>query len=365
MTTQKELALKESGGKIIDFVKARSSTFKDLLPATLTPERMIKGFIAASTRSPKLLECTPLSVLNALIISSSLGLEPGRIRGGMHIVPFFNKKTKQQEATAIPDYRGLMDLAYRSGQVTSIEARPVYEADQFEFQYGTEGFARHKPAMLDRGKLYAVYSVAKMKHGDPQFVVLPLEEVNEHRDRSSAWQWAIQNGKTDTPWHTDYLAMALKTSIRVLTNFLPQAPDDLRLAVEYESRIDRGASVDDLFPTQQEDIEIQGEQVEAEPKSSTIAAEKKMRKGKEPPPTPEPTQEAAQGPTGTKTDAADLDPAMGLIKRLEEAYSTNPEGFDGEWEAVKIGDAYTNVLSPIQQNEVWDAMKSMKEGTWA
>lgn len=249
----KELTLREKAVDIQHFLSSRKGAFAELMPKHMTPEKLVKGILAAATRNPRILECTQQSILNCAIVSASMGLDIGRPRGGAYMVPFRNNKApgRPYEATLIPDYRGLMDLAYRSGRVLSIEARAVYSADDFDWAYGSDTHITHKPALSDRGELIAVYGVAHIKDARPALYVMGLDEVNEHRARSRAAK--------EGPWVTDYVAMALKTVVKSLVNWLPQSQDDLlERAVEYDSRQDRGEGVADLFDV----IEVESEHVD-------------------------------------------------------------------------------------------------------
>lgn len=240
---------------IQNFLKSRQGAFRELLPRHLTPEKMVRGVLSAATRNPRILECTTQSILNCVIVSSTFGLPIGAPRGGMHIVPFRNKG--RMEATPIPDYRGLMDLAYRSGMVAGIVARPVYEGDDFDYEFGTSEFIHHKPKEQTTN-LTHVYAVAWMKDekARPVFWVLTKQQVDGYRNRSKA--------KADGPWVTDYEAMALKTAIKRLTNVLPQAPEleHLHRAVDFDERVETGQGVADLFDGA---IEVSGEPVQEEP----------------------------------------------------------------------------------------------------
>lgn len=246
-----ELTLKQRADTIQKFLIGKQGGFAALMPKHLTPERMVKGFLAAATRNPKLLECTQISILNTVLTAIALGLEIGRPRGGMYAIPFFNNKINAYEAVAVPDYRGLIQIAVNSGRVLSIEAREVYEGDEFDYAYGLNPYCTHKPAAKGRGDLTHVYAVAAIKDGPPSFEVMTTEDVDAHRARSKA--------KDSGPWKTDYPAMALKTVIKKLCNLLPQAQEDkLALAMEVDSRRERGEGIADLFDV----IEIEGEEVD-------------------------------------------------------------------------------------------------------
>src|SRR6267142_2848194 len=82
-----------------------------VLPRHLTPERMIQVALFARSRSHDLLDCTPESLLRAILECCEMGLEPTGASGGAWLVPFRNKKTGKREAICIPDYRGYVRLA--------------------------------------------------------------------------------------------------------------------------------------------------------------------------------------------------------------------------------------------------------------
>ena len=47
--------------------------------------------------------------------------------------------------------KGLIDLAYRSGQISTVSAHTVYEHDEFEYELGLDEKLKHIPARTDRG----------------------------------------------------------------------------------------------------------------------------------------------------------------------------------------------------------------------
>ena len=63
-------------------------------------------------------------------------------------------------------YKGLIELARRSGQILSITTHAVHENDEFEFQYGLNENLSHKPNIRgDRGEVYCYYAYATLKDG--------------------------------------------------------------------------------------------------------------------------------------------------------------------------------------------------------
>lgn len=213
-----------------------------VMPKHMSSERMFQLAVSCYNQTPGLAECTPQSVLSCLMKCSSLGLEPSAVDGlgRAYILPFFNKKTGQKEATFILGYKGEIDLARRSGQIKDISARVVHEGDEFEYEYGlTEGL-RHVPstAPLEGRPMTHVYMVAHFKDGGHYIDVMSKAEVDDIRKRS-------KSGNSG-PWVTDYEAMARKTVIRRAFPYLP-------VSVEIESAV----AQDDTTPVAYDDEGIQ------------------------------------------------------------------------------------------------------------
>lgn len=182
------------------------------LPKHLTPERMTRIAMTELRKTPKLQECDPMSFIAAIMQASQLGLEPG-VMGSCYLIPFNNKRTGKVECTFMPGYRGFLDLARRSGQITSLVSRAVFSNDEFHYEFGLKENIIHKPNMEDRGQLVAVYAVALLKDGGHQFEVMSKREVDTVREGSQS--------KNHGPWVTHYEEMAKKTVLRKLFKWLP------------------------------------------------------------------------------------------------------------------------------------------------
>jgi hypothetical protein len=115
-------------------------------------------------------------------------------------------------------YRGMVELAYRSGHIEpgSFQASAIYEHDEFDYGFGTDSFIKHKPKLLgERGQLLGFYAVCRPKGARPVFDVMRKDEVDAIRGRSKAGDRG--------PWVTDYNAMGCKTVLRRFWKMLPSA----------------------------------------------------------------------------------------------------------------------------------------------
>ena len=218
-------------------VASFQTEFASVLPgrAALTPERFVRVVQTAIRTTKNLADCTPQSVMGAVMTAAQLGLELNTPLGHAYLIPFRNKRG-YFECQLIIGYKGYIDLARRSGNIESITARVVHENDEFEVAYGIDDKLIHVPEMHgERGAAWAYYGVAKYQGGGYNFIVLTRDDVEKIRARSKA--------KDNGPWVTDFDAMACKSCIRQLVKFLP-------LSVELaQAAAADGAIRTDLDPT--------------------------------------------------------------------------------------------------------------------
>lgn len=188
-----------------------------VMPKHMDPERLYQLSLSAINQTPKLAECSPATLLSCVMKCSALGLEPSAVDGlgRAYILPFKNWKTKGMEATFILGYKGMLDLARRSGQIKDISARAVYDGDDFSYEFGLHEDLRHTPSTAPKeGRdLTHVYMVAHFTDGGHYFDVMTREECEAIRKRSKA--------KDSGPWVTDYEAMCKKSVIRRAFPYLP------------------------------------------------------------------------------------------------------------------------------------------------
>lgn len=205
-----------SGGKTIkDYLKAYEGEFAKALPSVLTPERFTRMALTALTKTPKLGQCSPASFMAAMLEAAQLGLEPNTPLGQAYLIPY-GKSCQFQIG-----YKGLIDLAHRSGELKSIEAHEVHENDVFEFEFGLTPKLVHKPAITDRGEVIWYYGVYHLVNGGYGFEVMSREDVEAHARKYSK---SYNNG----PWQTEFDEMAKKTVLKKALKYAPLKSDFVR-----------------------------------------------------------------------------------------------------------------------------------------
>jgi len=180
-----------------------------ILPNGMSPERFEAVTIQAIAKNPDLLDCTPSSIVMAVLEAAQLGLEPTGSLSRAWLIPF------KGEATLMIGYQGYVDLARRSGDVAKVWARVVYGGDEFAVEYGTHEGVHHVPmlATSDPTMVTHVYAIALLRDGITDFEVMTKAQVDGIRARSRS--------ANKGPWVSDYAEMAKKTVVRRLVNRLP------------------------------------------------------------------------------------------------------------------------------------------------
>lgn len=226
-------------GTMLDIVRSKSFQVQMALalPKSMTAERLTRIVMTECRKVPALMQCNQESFFGAVLQCAQLGLEPGSALGHCYLLPFGNGKSRdgRPNCQLIIGYRGMIDLARRSGQIVSINAYCVHEADEFEYELGLHPDIHHRPSPLaERGPVTYVYAVAVLKGGGVQFEVMSRAEIEAVRVQSKA-------GKSG-PWVTHWEEMARKTVVRKLFKYLPVSIEAVR-AVEIDEKSDRGEAV--------------------------------------------------------------------------------------------------------------------------
>ena len=221
---------------IVDMVKALEPEIRRALPAVLTPERFTRMALSAINNTPVLAECTPMSFIAALMSAAQLGLEPNTPLGQAYLIPYKNKGIWECQFQL--GYKGLIDLAYRTGKLQMIQAHAVREFDDFEYQYGLDSRLMHRPGTGDRGEITFIYGLFKLNNGGYGF------EVSNKADMDAfAAKYSKSFGSRYSPWTENYEDMAKKTVVKRALKYAPVSTDFQR-ALSLDETIKTELSVD-------------------------------------------------------------------------------------------------------------------------
>ena len=224
-------------GNVKSFMESQTSSLRAVLPKHVDADRMVKLALGAMRTTPKLLNCNVESFMGAVVTCSSLGLEPNTPLGHAYLIPFENRQKGTTDVQIVFGYKGLIDLARRSGQIISIAAHEVCANDEFHFSYGLDEKLIHNPALTGRGEPIAFYAVAKLVGGGYAFEVMGRDQIEEIRDASQNYKFAREKGKT--VWGQHFVEMGRKTVLRRLFKYLPVSIE-LATAANIDSNTEAG-----------------------------------------------------------------------------------------------------------------------------
>lgn len=235
------------------YIKAMGPAIKKALPSVITPERFTRMVLSALSSTPKLAECSPQSFLAAMMTAAQLGVEPNTALGQAYLLPYRNHG--QMECQFQLGYKGLIDLAYRSGEVSVIQAHTVYENDVFEYELGMDPKLRHVPAKADRGEAVAYYAMFKTKDGGYGFEVMSVDDVQRHAQRYSK-----SYGSGSSPWRSNFDEMAKKTVLKRALKYAPLKSDFVRGVAQDETI--KAELSDEMYAVPDETVfEAEGEEI--------------------------------------------------------------------------------------------------------
>ena len=247
--TTGEIAARQGKPKTLnDYIKLMEPEIKKALPSIITPERFTRMTLTAVRSTPGLAACEPKSFLAAMMSAAQLGLEPNTPLGQAYLIPYKNNKKNISEVQFQIGYKGLIDLAYRSGEVEVVQAQCVYENDKFECEYGIEPKLKHVPADGDRGKLIKIYAMFRTKSGGYGFEVMSIKDIEDH-----AKKYSKSYNSSSSPWKSNFEEMAKKTVLKRVLKYAPLKSDFVRSVVQDETV--KTELSDDMYEVPAEQIE--------------------------------------------------------------------------------------------------------------
>ena len=207
---------------------AKRPMFEALLPEGYPVEELVTGALLSISKNKELLDCDPQTIGLSLARIAQLQLTPGVTA---HLV----KYGRRCEMNV--DYRGYIELMEAAGN-RDVRAEVVYEGDDFEFEFGTDPFLKHKPRKFAENEArritYSYATVLKRGAARPMFVVLDREAIEARRRKSPAWYLDPKTKKRLTleevgAWY------ARKSAIRELQKWVPKNSRRLALVQEYDA----------------------------------------------------------------------------------------------------------------------------------
>lgn len=203
------------------------------LPKGEDATRFMRCVITACNKNPKLWDCTPASVASVILQAAQWGLMPDGHHA--HLIPYGNDATLQF------DYKGILALIMRSGEVANVYAEVVCKNDKYRFNLGK--VEEHVVDLsTDRGEPYAAYSIVRFKDGEMSACQMSKFEIETIRKAS-------RSGASG-PWATYPLEMWKKTVFKRHAKWIPRLPREVQQAISQDNEAEYGTRTVDGQPVQ-------------------------------------------------------------------------------------------------------------------
>lgn len=297
------------------------------LPKTMDPDRIARIALTEFNKTAKLQQCTPVSIFACVIQSAQLGLEPG-LNGRAFLVPYANnKKNGILECQLIPGWKGLLELANRTGR-SSAWTNAAQVGDLFEYMLGDSPFVKHLPKE-DRNpdapeRFSHFYAVGRINGS-----VHPIIEVwTEAKVRAHFKRYNKQGNKHYA--HSNWEMYGRKIPLLQVLKYLPSSPElqtavalDIagahgRQDIDLQKAIDGSWAPPADLPDPDDDAGTanDGEVSEGAQKMNAAAAQSSGKATKEAPKAPTFAEVAQMINTAKTID--DVDGAVGMCTALPE-----------------------------------------------
>jgi recombination protein RecT len=262
-----------------DFLKDYKGDMATALPKHIGIDRMLRVVMTEIRRTPLLKECTPASFIGSVMQCCQAGLEPG-IFGLAYLIPYKNSKLSKErgfdtyECQFILGYKGMLELVWRSGRLSSICVEPVHKNDKFTIKYGITQVCELIPALADRGEFKGVLVVFHFKDGGYQYGFMSAEKINSVRDESANYSYWVKSGRKDWNipiWEKHYIEMAKKTALRYFGKLLPFSIE-LQKSIYIDEAADRGEQAGYIIDGELEKNPIETPQSKSDELASKLSA---------------------------------------------------------------------------------------------
>lgn len=199
-----------------------------------------------------------VSVRSAIMNVSAIGISLNPAQKLAYLVP------RDKKVCLDISYMGLMHIAQQSQAIKWCQSSIVRQNDNFQLT-SIDTAPRHEynafATQEQRGEIVGAYTVVKTEDGDYLTHTMPIADIHEIRDRSTAWKAWISKKKS-CPWVTDEEQMILKTVVKQAAKYWPRR-ERLDKAIDYVNT-EAGEGID--FGSEQQ-----------EPKDITPASEDQLK----------------------------------------------------------------------------------------
>lgn len=231
-------------------------------------DEYFRNIASAVANSADLQKCDPVTLICGGLQAAQLQLPLGSGLGFAYLIPFKNTKKGIYEAQFQLGYKGLVQLAIRSGLFAEINCGEVYEGELSDFNRIAGTFKLDGKKESD--KIIGYFAYFRLNNGDTpekcfsKSLYMSAEEVEKHAKRySQTYSSQYDSTRAASKWTTDFEAMAKKTVLKLLLSRYAPMSVEIQQAVSSDQAIIREDGVLDYVDNAAPEEQIQEESADA------------------------------------------------------------------------------------------------------
>lgn len=213
-------------------------------------------------------EADPRTVLAAAATAASLDLPISPSLGKAWIVPYNGVAQFQL------GYKGVIELAQRSGRMKSIIMTPVYEGEMEDWNRFTETYT---PGEKKSDVVVGYFACFELLNGFRKAAYWSKDDVIKHASKFSK---AYKRGTG--PWKTDFDAMACKTVLLSIMKTYAPMSIEMQMAIEADNTTKSIEADGNIIDISAEEADDMGEASEGEEIKEETAVDMETGEVKEP-----------------------------------------------------------------------------------
>lgn len=257
--------------------------------------RFISSIISAVQTNPALAECTNQSILSAALLGESLKLSPSPQLGQFYMVPYKDRERGTVAQFQI-GYRGLLQLAIRSGQYKKLNVLPLKEGELISYNPLDEEIEVEliqDEEQREKAETIGYYAMFEYVNGFRKTLYWSKQKMQAHaRKYSPGYASDLRKGTAYTFWSKDFDGMAMKTMLRQLISKWGIMSIEMQTALETDMAVIKPDLTPDYVETEEVPVAISHQP--AEEAVQKPQEEPEQKKTENPAPKVEKPQEKVQ-----------------------------------------------------------------------
>lgn len=217
-------------------------------------EQFVTNCISLVSNNVNLQNCDPNTIMFSAMKATSLGLPLDNNLGFAYVLPYKNKKKNIEEAQFQIGYKGIIQLAMRSGQFKTINVTDVREKEIIANNRLTGEIGFNWLNDEDRAKSKVVGYVAyfKLTNGFEKSFYMSIEKLQAHGQKySKSYNTQFSN------WKNMFESMAEKTVLKLLlSKYAPMSITQIHDAIKYDQAVVREDGKADYVDNKPETIDV-------------------------------------------------------------------------------------------------------------